>query len=348
MAIQVLDELGNPVDFSFMYKTPHLPGAASGYGYMYYDSAMDTAGEKIALSSFALDKEEGAFHRTLAQQHIDGAGYIKWNDERPDGHPDDGLKGHSKGFFIADDKTGVYQLHSWPLTPAVGVWKAPTPIYGQTFLALSLDIATLERIATQMLSHQEPQVYDVKSLDTWGPDLRSMAMGQLVPRPAPSFDILDGETLGGMAFKLLAENRQNNGNFWDEIANALGVPINTETWVRGPLSPVQDPGGTFRVFDVKSINLHPLGQPLEWSETFDHSKFGLSDDPTKPWVIIADKNRQDSQRKRGGGGIAIQCPHLWYALSQIDSLTPPPGVTKEAARAHIKTSHGKVTAHIHT
>ena len=337
--ITSLSDTGKAVDWTFWYKTPKLGDEADGYGYAYFDSDIDASAGKVQLSPFSLAKEEGAFRRTFAQCQNPEAGFILWNDERPDGRKDVSGFGHTKGFIIADDKTGCYQLHSWPLTPLRGLYKPPTPIYGQTALCLSLSVDTLDKIAAQMLSHQEPQIYDSKEIASWGRNLRSLAAGTLVPKPLPSFDVFDGETLGGVPFKILAENRQNLGNFWEEIANAIGVQINTETWIRGPISPVMEPGGVYRVFDVKAISLHPLGIPLAWGETFDHAKWGLSDDPTKPWVFIADKNRQLSQAKRGGGCIAIQNIRLWTALSQTDLIVPPPGKTGTEALAHIKKTH---------
>ena len=351
MSLQALDELGNPVDWAFAYKVPLLSGGAqndpaTGYEYAYSDSN----NPKPSKSAHRLDQESGAIHETLAQLKNSGVSYLLYNDEMPDsvGKPDNDGLGHTKGIIAWDvaSKTGFWLVHSWPKFPDLDATAAPTPIYGQTFLCLSLNLDALEQIAGQMLCHQEPQVY--KSYLAGAPpiNLHSLALGNLTPHPHPAFDALPLKTLGGMDFTVLAKNREWQGDFWngsngEGVGPALGVDLNVETWIRGPIAPTLDADGLHRVTDIKFINMGPLGMHWNFSETSDHSKYGLSVDPSKPLFVCGDINRMLSQRKRGGGAVAFANLDLWAALSKIDLVMAAPGMTREQTHAHLKTTHSK-------
>ena len=96
-------------------------------------------------------------------------------------------------------------------------------------------------------------------------------------------------------------------------------------------------GGIHKTFDIKYINLGPLGIHYAWPETHDHAKWAITKDHN--WVCVGDINRMISQRKRGGGAVAFQNPTLWTALSHTDLLLAPPGHTRDEARALIHATH---------
>ena len=278
----------------------------------------------------------------LAQLKQDGAGYILYNDERPDGKPDNGSLGHTKGVLCWDVATGTgfWLIHSWPLTPHLQAVAPTTPIYGQTFLCLSLTLDDINRVAYAMLTHHEPQVYDfnVDGLpEVYA--LRSLVNG-IEPDSDASGMQMDFTTVGGMPFKLIAKNRHWNDDFWNDLVGpTLGVDLHVETWIRGPIAPVADDDGIHKSFDVKYVNLGPIGVHYAWPETSDHAKWAISADPSKPFVCIGDLNRMISQRKRGGGCVAFQNLALWSALSKTDLIIAPPGMTKAQAHAHVKSTH---------
>jgi deoxyribonuclease II len=60
-----------------------------------------------------------------------------------------------------DTKSGsaLWLLHSWPKYAMPGAPGMPTPVYGQTFLCITLDFETANTIAKLMATHQEPQCY---------------------------------------------------------------------------------------------------------------------------------------------------------------------------------------------
>ena len=341
--ISALNESGKHTDWTFWYKVPKLSGgvnndSATGFEYAYCDSDNPTP----SRSKYTLDSPDGIMAVILAQLKQDGAGYILYNDERPDGKPDNGSLGHTKGVLCWDVATGTgfWLIHSWPLTPHLQAVAPPTPIYGQTFLCLSLDLISIQQIAAQMMACHEPQVYDF-SLPTGTPtQLLQLANGSWEGKHTAELTKVELSTVGGMPFTVIAKNREWNDDFWnDGVGPALGVDLHVETWIRGPIAPVADDDGIHKSFDVKYVNLGPIGVHYAWPETSDHAKWAISADPSKPFVCIGDLNRMISQRKRGGGCVAFQNLALWSALSKTDLIIAPPGMTKAQAHAHVKSTH---------
>ncbi|HKR63132.1 MAG TPA: deoxyribonuclease II family protein [Thermoanaerobaculia bacterium] len=351
MSISALDENGKAVDWWFIYKVPEIdgsgPSAAKGYEYIYYDS---NAG-KCVTSPYQLSTDKGALDATLDaifNKPSSTMGWVLYNDEMPDGaktspsQADNGSMGHTKGVLAFDtaDKSAVWLLHSWPKYAMPGDKTMPTPKYGQTYLCISLDIGTLNSIAQVMIDHQEPQVF-ASRVDMLGANdpLRLLAKG-VDPNAKGDSHVMDFESIGGKAFKLIAKNRKWGGDFWNQLVGpALGVNMDVETWIRGAIPSDIDsnaPGainllGKDDVIDIKSIDLTPLGAPWKWPETKDHAKWGIGVE--QDWVVVGDINRMVSQEKRGGGAIALQEPGLWNALKQTDTTAKPAkiAVKKKAA-----------------
>jgi deoxyribonuclease-2 len=346
MPISTLDENGSPVDWWFIYKVPKLTqdasnDAATGYEYVYFDAGSDS----VRKSPYRLDQGKGALNLTLASVFTDPAptvGWILYNDEKPPvaPGPDDGNLGHTKGVIAFDTKSdsAFWLLHSWPKYAAPGLPAMPTPIYGQTFLCVTLDLATANTIAGRMPTHQEPQCYLPRAANLT-PTNGLYALTQPVkPSPPAAADAINYKSKGGMPFKVFAKNRAWDGDFWNGLVGpTLGADMDDETWIRGPIPPVVDTDGIHKTFDIKYINLGPLGLHWAWPETRDHAKWGITTD--SDWVCVGDINRMISQRQRGGGGIALQNPTLWQALSKTDLILAPPGHTREQALALIKRTH---------
>jgi len=354
MNVSALSEQGKPVDWWFIYKVPLLRAdansdSASGYEYVYYDSAADASDDpnikKVVKSPNRLDQGKGALNLTLNSVFTKpgaSTGWILYNDEKPPQAtgPDDGNLGHTKGVIAFDvtSKTAFWLLHSWPKYAAPQATAMPTPMYGQTYLCISIDLATAARIATQMATHQEPQVFlpRVATLDASSP---LVALTKpLQAKPAPDANSQDFKSRGGLAFKVLAKNREWGQDFWNGwVGPQLGADMDVETWIRGPIPPVVDTDGIHKTFDIKFINLGPLGAHWAWPETQDHAKWGIT--TTDDWICVGDINRMISQRQRGGGTIAFQNRTLWTALSKTDLILAPPGHTRDEARTLIQSTH---------
>lgn len=346
--ISALDESGRPVDWWFMYKVPQMsgngPGASSGYQYVYYDAVVD----KVVVSPYELIVDNGALDLTLDsifKNPTESTGWILYNDEKPDAakaspkESDDGTLGHTKGVLAFDTASGsaLWLLHSWPKFAMPGSTAMPTPKYGQTFLCITLDIATAAAIAAVMIDHQEPQVFGSRlPTDLAATDPLRLLAGAAEPNAPGDSHVLDFTSKAGKAFKMIAKNRKWGGDFWNELVGpALGVCLDVETWIRGAIPDERDsskPGeialdGSHEVFDISAIDLTPLGAPWKWPETKDHAKWAIGVE--EDWVCVGDINRMISQRKRGGGAIAFQDPDLWAALAKTDT-TRPDGPTKPA------------------
>lgn len=349
MNISARDENGKPVDWWFIYKIPKLTQDAdnpstTGYEYIYYDPNID----KVVKSPNILTQDKGALDLTLDALFANpdaSTGWILYNDEMPASAKgtDSSSFGHTKGVLAFDTatKTGLWLLHSWPKYADPGVKVLPTPQYGQTFLCLSLDMATASKIAQQMANHQEPQVYLPRMPSTLSKtDPLFLLTTGVDPNATGDSNVLDLKSRGGQAFKVIAKNRKWGKDFWNDLVGpALQSDMDVETWIRGKIPPTLDSDGVHKTFDVKYIDLSGLniGVPWAWPETHDHAKWGITTD--SDWVCVGDINRMVSQQKRGGGTIALQNNTLWSALAKTDLLVAPPGHTRTDARALVQATH---------
>ena len=369
MKLSALNETGQPVDWWFIYKVPQLgkgtgpdSDQATGYEYVYYDSAIDALPDpkntdtdpkaprrRICKSPYVLNGGKGALNLTMDSVFKNfknppkTTGWILYNDEMPDSaqRHDDGQKGHTKGViaFDTDSKTAFWMLHSWPKFADPCATEDPTPKYGQTYMCISLDLDTANKIADQMTNHQEPQVYSPivpTSLSKTAP-LYLLAQ-PLSPKPTPDGDTIDVKSIGGMPFKVVAKNKRWNKDFWNDLVGpTLGDDMDDETWIRGPIPPIADSDGIHKTFDIKYVNLGSLGAHWAWPETHDHAKWGIT--LHEPWICVGDINRMVSQRKRGGGTIAFKNQTLWVGLSKAGLVLAPPGHTRTDAHGAIKLTH---------
>ena len=356
MQVTALDEANKKVDWFFIYKVPQLSAGANtdkttGYEYVYYDSSIDqqptVSNRNILKSPYVLNSDQGALNETLDSvfNNPDSTtGWILYNDERPGDVPgkDNGALGHTKGVLAFDTatKSGYWLLHSWPKYAEPQAKADPTPKYGQTYLCLSLTLDTLEQIATLMIDYQQPQTY-LNRVDCLNNNKTSplYQLAQAVnPNTAGDSKVLSLKTAGGMAFKVIAKNRLWNKDFWNGLVGpTLADDMDVDTWIRGPVPPVADTDGIHKTFDIKYINLGPLGIHMAWPETHDHAKWGIT--THQNWVCVGDINRMISQRKRGGGTVAFQNQILWQGLSRTDLLLAPPGMTRDQARGLIHATH---------
>jgi len=347
MKISALDESSQPVDWWFLYKVPQLTehantAGATGYEYVYYDPGRS----RVERSKNLLMDGKGALDLTLGS--VFGApdtttGWVLYNDEMPADakRRDNPSLGHTKGVIAFDTATAtaLWLLHSWPKYADPGATAMPAPTYGQTFLCISLDMPTASKIAAQMAIYQEPQSYLPRLPDSLPRDdpLRLVTQPLNMRAPGDS-EALDFRSRNGLAFKVIAKNRNWGKDFWNDLVGpTLAADMDVETWIRGPIPPIVDSDGVHRIFDIKYINLNPLGAPWAWPESKDHAKWGIT--TTSGWVCVGDINRMISQENRGGGTIAFQDQVLWQALQQTDLIVPPPGHSETEARRLIKATH---------
>ncbi len=250
MNITALDESGKKVDWFFLYKVPKLVDGANtdkttGYEYVYYDATIDSMAPNkrvIDKSPYVLNSNQGALNLTLDSvfNNPDSTtGWILYNDEKPGDVPgkDNGALGHTKGVLAFDTKTktGYWLLHSWPKFAEPKAKADPTPMYGQTYLCLSLDLATLEQIASQMINHQQPQTY-LNRTDGLAKTSPLYRLAQTVDsNAAGNSSVLDLQTVGRMPFMVIAKNSAWNQDFWNGLVGpTLKEDMDVDTWIRGP------------------------------------------------------------------------------------------------------------------
>jgi deoxyribonuclease-2 len=352
MPLSPLDENGNPVDWWFMYKVPKLKAsdltdATTGFEYVYFDSQMAESGQSITRSSYTLDSDNGALFHTLDSLFSNPAastGWLLYNDEVPPSGPTSSTLGHTKGVlgFDAASDTAFWLLHSWPKFPLPDDSAQPSPMYGQTFLCLALDLDTARQLATQMHQYQEPQVYQPRIPTQLAVDdpLRLLTSGITDQDQAGSND-LPLTTRGGKAFQVIAKNRQWDDDFWNNLVVVdLKVDLDVDTWINGPgeIPGTTDPSQTYHVEDIKYISFEAFQLNWCWPENKDHAKWAISEKNEGNWVCVGDINRKTTQRLRGGCTIAMQEDELWGFLSQTDKFVVPDGsgMTEASARTAVQ------------
>ena len=335
------NKTGKPVDWWFMYKLPDDVGPkkyTKGFEFLYCDANSTKAPE---LSDITMESDRSASALTLNQLFGDDpdSGYILWNDEIPPTKDDpkpsnNGGKGHSKGILAFNRKTdsGFYLLHSTPRFPAIGTIELPDNErkYGQTYLCVSFSgFATANQIAEILRLQNEVQVYASK-LPNIEPNesLAKLANSDNTPIPDITGD-LNFTSRNGAKFRLLAKNKrwsepehkgEEGKDFWkDLVGPTLKCNLNVETWRRGMVFDDIDTGIDDVTEDVLDIDFGAIGlTDYKWTFTKDHAKWGISVEQPPGYVIIADINRQESQEKRGGGGLVFEHPAIWQALKSAE------------------------------
>lgn len=345
--ISAIDETGKQADWWFIYKIPKMPAAsdsnaATGYEYLYYDAAIGRA----ILSEYSMSSNGGALNNTLEASFTnpdDSMGWILYNDEVPNHveQKDKGSYGHTKGVIVfnTSSKSALWLLHSWPKFADPDHPELPTPEYGQTFMCITINLDTANAIAQQMINHQEPQVYLSRIPDSLDKSTPLYQLTQDVnPNAVGDSNVIECLSRGGLRFKVLAKNRKWGKDFWNDLVGpTLQADLDVETWIRGTIPPTLDSDGQYKTFDVKYIDLNPLGIRYSWPETHDHAKWGITVE--KDWICVGDINRMISQEKRGGGTIAFQDSTLWSLLKQTDKLVFPPGFDLAATKSLIHSTH---------
>lgn len=346
------DGYGQPIDWWFVYKLPHNIGPgrnSTGNEFLYCDSAWNP---ELHLSKHKLNDTRNAVTQTLRQIFSGDAdtGYVLWNDEIPPtrAHPhpsNNGSKGHSKGVLAFNRKTdsGLYMLHSTPRFPADGEIELPDDEreYGQTFLCVSLRYSTASQIAEILRIHNEPQVYASKHLpDDMHSPLVKLAREDHRPPGGkhPLFADFKFRSKDRNEFRLFAKNKRwseptggalHGKDFWNHLVGpALRDNIDVETWRRGEVFANVEPGSNRITMDVLGVNLAAIGyHGYQWPFTKDHAKWGSTEHRPAGFflrhpgfVVIADINRDQTQAKRGGGGLAFQHDGIWRAFRSVEHL----------------------------
>jgi deoxyribonuclease II len=293
-----LNEYGQSVDWWLSIKTP------AGTTYSYYDPVISSFG----LSKHSLnDTTVGSLAYTLQQIWKEKpAAYVVYNDEVPGESSYSYTYGHTKGLFaFGSNGEGFWLPHSVPGFPV-----APGNVseyqglpgsaytYAQNFLCLSVSAETLDSIAYKFLLNR-PHIYDFlfpDPLSALYPNISKLVSGDYSDAAICGDSTL--ETSGGQPFQIFAKSKAWNQDLWSAcVAPALKSDVWVESWIRGSAEGPACPTNGYNTLDVKGLDFGFANG--SWSETQDHSKWGLAVNASR--VCFGDINRMTTQYARGGG-----------------------------------------------
>nr|CAH0105406.1 unnamed protein product [Daphnia galeata] len=338
-------EDGQPVDWFVLYKLPssNSGGTTDGRAYVYRTSSSSNKdGSKWISSNMTIDSPGSLPGQTLepiyntglkegiGREEDDKRLLLMYNDEFPNGTSSE-TAAHAKGVVAFDGQSGFWLVHSVPRFPPApndgppgtkGNYLYPTTglRYGQTMLCVSLPLHQADLIGKQLL-YYHPFVYHwsvSSSSKEWIqmlPNLAAVARGAHITQPpwSRSIQLLTSDQLAIISF---AKSRQFGLDLYgDWMAAALQSSLYVETWTNGQGHPMPS-FCTNRTFTVQNVKQVHLSERQTFPSHSDHSKWAISSRQEEPWVCIADINRMDSQRHRGGGSLCFRQPELWLGFEQ--------------------------------
>jgi len=312
--VHCVSESGSSVDWWFIYKQPN------GLSYAYLDSSSRSS--SLTIASSTLSEASGALQDTLSQVYSGSKSlaYAAWNDEPPKGATNDDA--HAKGVLASNGKTGFWLLHSVPAFPDLSLskydWNAST-IYGQSMLCISLSATQVDNIA-ELLQYADLGIYDKNmpsSIASDVPEFSKLVSGTTTDGAGTKVF----KSVGGQEFTAFSKSESWGKNLYEELVSpTLKQSFMWETWRRSPALPTFCKGSDY---EYDEININEIdftaGGGAKYSYTKDHSKWGISEKASEPWVCIGDINRMSSQKARGGGTICFNHKTLYTALANVVS-----------------------------
>ncbi|KAI1886070.1 hypothetical protein AGOR_G00210240 [Albula goreensis] len=341
--ISCYNDRGEPVDWYYLYKLPHLSRTPQDEGLKYL--LMDTRSEGWTEGSGLVNESTGALGRTVGQlyeqKEDNEIAYILYNDQKPKGgvvNRSDGDRnecGHTKGVVLVDKAQGFWLVHSTPHFPPAkegGEFSYPSSgiTNGQNFICVTYPLERFQTIGEQLQMNQ-PLVYDCNVPDSLASVLPSMA--QVCKRgkdkganaslshsfhvsPHSSNRSISLTSLAGTEFISFAKSASfGNDLYHSWVAPALQSDLLVQFWRRSEGILPSDCSQGWKVLDVKVIS---LGEKTTFRSTLDHSKWAVSTDSASQdraggWVCVGDINRNEAEEKRGGGTVCKRDATVWKA-----------------------------------
>lgn len=306
------NDFGDKVDWYILYK---LPDRIDSVTYLYMDE--NTNGWKLSEKNIS----SGALMNTLQplldfyDRKTEGFGYMLYNDQPPRPYAAPSSFGHSKGVVMLDRQTGVWLSHSTPKFPTYRskeFWPKSGNVNAQTFICVTYAYNQFKEIGLQ-LKYIHAYSYDSELPSTFHNELRCVAQRSCYPKQEPWFSVMNLTSTRGRKFSSFAKYKRFGDDLYSGlIARNVMQNLYAKSWgkMRTPLPP--DCTSIPQVYNVKEVQL-PVGEAF--SDTVDHSKWCVTADDG--WTCIADMNREESQKDRGGGAICIDDPvvsNAFYAL----------------------------------
>ena len=250
--------------------------------------------------------------------------------------PDDkehGSRAHDKGVVQWDPKTGAgfMMIHSMPLWPNYAENGNTMPLslkFAQHHVCIALGRQGHAQMSTQ-LRVVAPFMYGANLHDSdealfpewWEMIVRGKFLTrEEIGRP---FTL---KTAAGTELAAFAKNAKWGKAAALDIWADLMVPnlqrdMAVDSWLNGPgsMPPRCNHPSGYNTYNVRTAVFPPApGTPaVLYPTTKDHSKIGISADPSKPLVCFSGLNRQVSQSRRGGMAICFDRARLYEAFRDV-------------------------------
>ncbi|KAJ6246260.1 deoxyribonuclease ii [Anaeramoeba flamelloides] len=327
-SISCRDENGSPVDWWIIYKYPTLSGAdAGGYGYSYGDANSP----KIVPTGKRLDHNlNGALGSTLKQTYgnlnSDNIGWVFYNDE-VEGHSVSTSFAHAKGAVIWDSATAVWIVHSLPKFPPATdkAYSLPDSAsdYGQVFMCNSMKYSDVDEIGLG-LRYKYTHIYESNFPTKYKSPLSNMYKIINQEKISGSYSYTQVfSTIKGLTFKSFSKTSKwstttNTTLHEGLIGKSLGINAAWQTWMNGNggKEPSFCPTSGYE-YQCVNVNTVRITDQIQWKQTKDHAKWGITIEGDSKYVCIADINRMYSQMKRGGGSICFQHDQIHSSFSSF-------------------------------
>ncbi|XP_025835051.1 plancitoxin-1-like [Agrilus planipennis] len=316
LCYQCVDLNNKPVDWFYAYKLPleskhENTLIATGAAYTYMTSNNYRSG--WILSPKSINDTDSLVGLTLKPvfdlKNTNNGLYILYNDEQPEGTVNF-RKGHTKGTILANEKGGLWLLHSVPKFPSTNAGSYFYPHngyqYGQSFLCISFDLINLNLIGKQ-LQYNEPFIYEHNipdSLMSTLPNIVDVINGRTMNGSRP-FNLVNLNSINGTKFWSFAKGKHFNKDLYEDwVAPAFNSSLLVETWLNGAGRLPSDCKRMFHVQNIESLTIKIAN--LSFSSSNDHSKWAVTpSDNSQFWTCIGDINRAKPQEKRGGGTVCF-------------------------------------------
>lgn len=321
-----LDESGNGVDYWIV-----ITGSGSSY-YYYYDENSNVI--QFTKSIYLVNQtNKGAIMRTVNQIYSfssdENIALGMYSDEPPGDSTASSTYAHSKGVLLSDTTQGFWLTHSKPNWPAsrntsLGLNAAiafPDDTYAQHLMCITINSSMANNIAkglyidrTKIYSsyYTSSIVNTMPSFYSW---IQQSAKSSITNSTFTIF------TTKGNKFVQFAKSKEWDKDLWDDfVAPYYKVPMNVETWINGAGGRMSSACGTYSIltYDIYQVNNVIMGDLITWTNTQDHSKWGVSANTGSTKVAcVGDINRMCSQESRGGGVLCFTDDNAWNIFNNI-------------------------------
>ena len=329
--LSCLDENGDKKDWIVDLRM-HTKSMDDERMYVRWDSQTDKNFRNLKLGE---DHIQTMFKQIDYNQH----NYQAYNDEHPGSSYSHGKdrSAHAKGVLVQDpkDSTGFWWIHSVPKFPNFVSKEAGfdyvTPLsssYGQSFLCISLDKQTQFDEIRNLLTVEHASMYvntfqqKIDSQIQFGDKKKILSFSslsnlKLKTKMKEFLKLKDHDvdlhiTELTPDWKAFTKPPHREVQIWESaIVPHYKKTFLVETWGRPWLDSICSSEDNYNLSNV--IEMQYGDQ--KWSNTMDHSKWGVSQDSQV--LCIGDINRQETQQFRGGSIFCIENPQI---ASQFNDL----------------------------